>query len=84
MAYQYIFPDNVLQLREAINKHPVLVQLIQGAAAAGNIGGTLDVVMHAAAYVNIEVDGYFNEEEMLKLCDVIIERLKIKEIIHVQ
>lgn len=84
MAYHEYFPDNVIQLREEINKHPVLVGLINSAKEAGNIAGTVDVVMHAAAYVNIAVDGYFSEAEMLALCDQIIERLRAKEIVNVQ
>ena len=84
MAYHEYFPDNVIQLREEINKHPVLVALINSAKDAGNIEGTLDVLMHAAAYVNIVVDGYFNEADMLKLVDEIIVRLKAKEVVYVQ
>lgn len=83
MAHHEYFPESVIQLREEINKHPALVALINSAKDAGNIEGTLDVVLHAAAYVNIEVDGYFNEADMLKLVDEIIVRLKAKEVVYV-
>lgn len=76
MAYLDYFPPVIQQLQEEINLHPKLVNIIETEKANGSIRETLDVLLHVAAYAGIEVDGVFNEQELLSLCELCRKRLE--------
>lgn len=73
--HHYYFPPVIQALQEEIQQHPDLLvnmlQLPKGAAIEEKLG-------EVAAYCEIALDGYYGEDDILKLCDILVARLKKK------
>lgn len=63
-----------LQLREEVLKEPKLMDKLREAKP----NGFVEELEMIAAYCDIVVDGYYYEEELLKLCEILINKLRAK------
>ena len=60
-------------LRQEIEKHPVLAEIIQQGQGANT--PVDEVLGHAAAYCGVILDGYYDEADLLALCNVLLGKL---------
>lgn len=68
-----LMPESYLQLRLEIEKHPELVQIFKDGQGANT--PTDEVLAHTAAFCGIVLNGYYTEQDMIKLGDVLREAL---------
>lgn len=71
--YHEMFPQEVMELQEEIQKHQALmVNLLQLPKDCG-----LEMKLgEVAAFCGIILDGYYDEEEILELCKECVKRLR--------
>jgi hypothetical protein len=77
-TYKVIFPQEMLALQqEILLNHP---QLTTELNALGNV--TLqEKIAYIAAYCGLLLDGYFTDHDLLRLFELLIEKLKTKSAI---
>lgn len=74
-----MFPDELIALHQEIHHHPSLLVLLAGQADK-------DIyiqICEIAAYCGVIVHGDYTKEDMLSLCEKLIEHLQKKRIITV-
>lgn len=72
MAIRVYIPETFIQLHLEVPHHPLLLQRIQKHPA----GETEVILAEVAAYCGIAVDGTFDEEDLAKLADLCLTRLR--------
>jgi hypothetical protein len=78
MILEY-FPPAAQALNLEVRSHPVLLAILQN-------NGPMDMetmIGHVAAYCNVELDGYYMEEDLEALFILLIDRLRNKSAIVV-
>lgn len=68
-----LMPEPYFQLRLEIEKHPALVQIFQAGQGADTPFD--EVLAHTAAYCEVILNGYFTQEDLLKLAETLREKL---------
>lgn len=79
MYYEY-FPDSFIALREEIQHHPDLLTIL-------TVQKEQDFHVHLAeiaAYCSVVLDGLYTHEDQIKLCDILVNKLKAKRVIIVK
>jgi hypothetical protein len=73
--YYEMFPEEIIELQAEIQQHePLLTQLLQlpkDSPMEMKLG-------EVASYCGVILDGYYNSEDILKICIVLINKLKRK------
>ena len=72
------FPPAVIALNEELINHPMLTQMLRPEMPLEEKLG------HVAAYCNVELDGYYLEDEIETLIYLLLRQLKEKSIIILQ
>lgn len=76
MAELVFFPEPMIQLQQEVLRHPKLLERLKSIA-----GHDFEMKLAmCAAYVEIILDGMYDQEGLLKLCDIIVQRLKKKPV----
>ena len=75
MVQHVYFPQSIIELQEEVQSHNQLLinllQLPKDSPIELKIG-------EIAAYCDVVLDGYYGEEEIDKLCDILVQKLKQK------
>ena len=73
--YLEMFPEVIIELQAEIQKHPDLIvnllQLPKDSEVEEKLG-------EVAAFVGVMLDGYYNEDAVLDLCETLLVKLKDK------
>lgn len=72
MAYHEYFPEELIALKKEIQNHPDLLIQLYGVATFDEMLGTV------AAYCEIVLDGAYTAEDILKIMDICVRKLKEK------
>jgi hypothetical protein len=75
-----MFPEELIALREEIQKHPDLLVILHGQPDK-------DVyiqINEIAAWAGVVLDGTYTQDDIVKLCGVLVEQLQKRRTIHVQ
>jgi hypothetical protein len=75
--YIETFPEGVLALQEEIQQHPVLLQQLCSLSANSDIGDKLGEI---AAYCEVVLDGMYDNDSLLNLCEVLHKKMQAKRL----
>lgn len=70
------FPEERIQLMLEVREHPQLMELLQELHVPYEDFGSR--IACVAAYCNVMMDGAYTEQDLNKLCDILILKLKDK------
>ena len=74
-------PEPYFQLLREIEYHFQLVAIFRAGAGAQTPWD--EIIAHTAAYCEIVLDGWYAEDRILELCDILLNKLKDKRSIIV-
>lgn len=77
MTYLQFFPEAFIQLNQEIqNFHPALHAKMHKLADKDSELQFVKMVAQAAAHVNVALDGTYDEPALIKVADIVLERLQ--------
>jgi len=72
VAYYEYFPQEYIALKKEVQNHPDLLIALYTATGFEESIGTI------AAYCDVILDGSYSPEDVVKLCDILVMKLKQK------
>jgi hypothetical protein len=72
------FPIEIIELNKEVGNHPVLMDLL-AEQPMHEFEIRLGVI---AAYCEVILDGAYTREDILKLCDILTTKLKMKNVLQ--
>jgi hypothetical protein len=79
MAFQELFSEAKTELNREVTRHPKLVEAIRPVPQ----DDFPQMLGHICAFCGIVVDGHYSEDDLEKLYDILIKRLREKRTIHI-
>lgn len=76
-----MFPPAALELQQEVSKHPALVSALSSLGQESTLNERIAII---AAYAGMVLDGWYQEQELEKLFELMILKLRTKSaiIIH--
>ncbi len=74
-AHINIWPDELIALNQEVLHHPILMQLLGNHERKDGINEWETKLAEIAMYCEVILDGTYNEEELIKLCDILRTKL---------
>ena len=74
-----MFPPAAIALNDEVSKHPLLLSLLQSM-------GPMDLettIGHVAAYCDVMLDDYYMNEDLEALFNLLVNRLRAMNTIHI-
>lgn len=75
--YHGYFPEPVLMLQEEIQQHPQLLTTLCQLPPNSDLGDKLGEV---AAYCEVILDGFYDNDSLLKLCEILLKKMQAKRL----
>jgi hypothetical protein len=76
-----MFPEAAIELHKEVSKHPALLSALSCLGPESTLNERIAII---AAYLGMVLDGYYVEEELEKLFEIILHKLRNKSAIILQ
>ena len=78
--YHVMFPPAFIALQAEIINHPELQRRLQKHHDTDGELQFAKCIAEVAAYVNVALDGIYEEDELIKIADICVQRLRDKRV----
>lgn len=73
-----MFPEAAIELHKEVSKHPVLLSALNSLGSESTLNERIAII---AAYCGMVLDGYYQEKELERLFQIMLDKLRNKGII---